>query len=122
MPNLGPNLKLGKLSFSQVKLAEINLAPTSGAVGTQVDGILGDDILEKFTFKLSYSKDLLLVGSLDTLGPLGTAIPLRRNTGAVFDSRHPDFHTRRVRSRHRHEFDERVLENLGGSHSNVETL
>lgn len=75
------NIRFGRSSFNQVKLGEINLASISGAVGTQVDGVLGGDILAKFTFKVSYSRGLLLVGPLDTLGPLGVAVPLRRTTG-----------------------------------------
>lgn len=75
------SLKLGKSSFNRVKLAEINLAPISGAVGTPVDGVLGADILEGFIFKVAYSRGLLLVGTLDTVGPPGKAVPLRRTSG-----------------------------------------
>jgi predicted aspartyl protease len=75
------NFKLGKSTFDRVKLAEINLAPISGALGTSVDGVLGADLLEGFTFKMVYSRGLLLVGKLDTLGPPGTAVPLRRTSG-----------------------------------------
>lgn len=75
------SLKLGKSTFNRVKLAEINLAPISGAVGTPVDGVLGADILEGFTFKVAYSRGLLLVGTLDTLGPPGKAVSLRRTSG-----------------------------------------
>ena len=75
------NLKLGKSTFNRAKLAEIDLTPISGAVGTQVDGVLGADILERFTFKVTYSRGLLLVGPLDSLGRLGRTIPLRRTSG-----------------------------------------
>jgi len=75
------NFKLGKSNLNRVKLAEINLAPISASVGTPVDGVLGADILEKFTFKVNYSRAVLLVGPLDTLEPPGKTIPLRRTSG-----------------------------------------
>jgi Aspartyl protease len=46
-------LTIGSKDFKQVKLAEVTLAPISKALGIAVDGVLGTDILGKFTFKIS---------------------------------------------------------------------
>ena len=75
------SLRIGKSVFSHVKLAEITLAPLSQALGTTVDGVLGNDILQDLTFKLSYSKQQLLVGPLPSLGSLGQSVELRRSDG-----------------------------------------
>lgn len=75
------SLRIGKSIFSHVKLAEITLAPLSQALGTTVDGVLGNDILQGLTFKLSYSNQQLLVGPLPSLGSLGQSVPLRRSDG-----------------------------------------
>ncbi len=74
-------LRIGKSVFRHVKLAEITLAPLSQALGTTVDGVLGNDILQDLTFKLSYSKQQLLVGPLPSLGSLGQSVELRRSDG-----------------------------------------
>ena len=50
------SIRIGKSIFNHAKLAEITLAPLSQALGTTVDGVLGNDILQDLTFKLSYSK------------------------------------------------------------------
>jgi predicted aspartyl protease len=75
------SLKIGNADFHHVELAEINLTPLSEALGAAVDGVLGNDILEQFAFKLSYSRRTLLVGPLARLGTLGKSIRLRRSRG-----------------------------------------
>lgn len=79
-------LTIGNKDFNQVKLAEVSLAPISKALGIVVDGILGTDILEKFTFKISYSKRRLLMGPLTKLGVLGRPTGLRRSGNQFFVS------------------------------------
>ena len=114
------SLNLGKSRFNRVKLAEINLAPISGAVGTAVDRVLGADILERFTFKIAYSRGLLQVGALDTLGPSGKDYSASPNQRAVFDQGNSDVSARRVRSGHRYQFDQRVMEDLGRPQPNLD--
>jgi len=75
------SIRIGKSIFNHAKLAEITLAPLSQALGTTVDGVLGNDILQDLTFKLSYSKQQLLVGPLPSLGSLGQSVELRRSDG-----------------------------------------
>jgi predicted aspartyl protease len=75
------SVRIGSSTFTKVKFTELNLAPIAGAVGAQVDGVLGNDILEKSAFKLNYSKQLLLMGGLNRLGATGSAIPLLRKDG-----------------------------------------
>ncbi|MGA9041090.1 MAG: aspartyl protease family protein [Terriglobales bacterium] len=79
-------LTIGSKKFKQVKLAEVTLAPISRALGIVVDGILGTDILENFTFKISYSKRTLLMGPLTKLGGLGRLTGLRRAGNQFFAS------------------------------------
>ena len=74
-------IRIGSTDFHHVELAEINLMPLSKALGTGVDGVLGNDILEQFTFKLNYSRQTLLVGPLPKLGTLGRSTVLRRFRG-----------------------------------------
>ena len=75
------SLKLGTAVFRDLKLATMNLAPVTSAVGVRVDGVLANDILKRVCFKLSYSSSTLLFGPLDTLGRLGRQIPLHRSSG-----------------------------------------
>jgi hypothetical protein len=79
-------LTIGSKDFKQVKLTEVTLAPISKALGIVVDGILGTDILEKFTFKIGYSKRTLLMGPLAKLGVLGRSTGLRRSGNQFFIS------------------------------------
>lgn len=67
-----------------MNLAEIALAPLSQALGTTVDGVLGNDILQDLTFKLSYSGQHLLIGPLANLGSLGQSTALRRSGHQFF--------------------------------------
>ena len=70
---------IGTLSFNHVKMAEINLAPLSQALGANVDGVLGNDVLQALTLKVSYSRQQIFVGPLQSLGPLGKPETLLRS-------------------------------------------
>jgi hypothetical protein len=72
-------LTIGKQTFNHAPLDEVTLAPVSKALGNPVDGVLGSDILQQLTFKLSYSKNTLLIGPLSKLGTLGKPAPLRHS-------------------------------------------
>ena len=74
-----------------MKLAEITLAPLSQALGTTVDGVLGNDILQNLTFKLSYSKQQLC------------------------------FYAWNVRLRHGYELDESRVENVGACETDLDS-
>jgi len=60
-------------------MAEINLAPLSQALGANVDGVLGNDVLQTLTLKVSYSRQHIFVGPLQNLGPLGKPESLLRS-------------------------------------------
>ncbi len=79
-------LTIGKQAFNHAPLDELTLAPVSKALGSPVDGVLGSDILQQLTFKLSYSKKTMLIGPLLKLGTLGKPIPLRRSENQFFVS------------------------------------
>ncbi len=77
-------ITIGRSDFIHVKLAKIDFAPLSKALGMAVDGVIGTDILEKFTFKLSYSTQILTVGALPKLQALGKPAAVRRSEGQLF--------------------------------------
>jgi predicted aspartyl protease len=75
-----PAFRIGNSTFSNVKFYELNLAPQA-AIGAQVDGVLGNDVLEGLVFRLNYSKQRLFFESLHSLRSRGTVVPLRRSNG-----------------------------------------
>ena len=79
-------IAIGNQKFNRAPLDELTLAPISKALGTAVDGVLGSDILQQFTFKLCYSKKTLLIGPLSKLGTLGNPTPLRHSENEFFVS------------------------------------
>lgn len=79
-------IRIGNQDFNRVELAEVTLAPIAKALGMAVDGVLGNDILEQITFKLSYSGQTMLVGPLLKLGALGRPTALRRSGNQFFIS------------------------------------
>ena len=78
------SMSLGSLAFDHPSLAVVNLDSVSRALGETVDGVLGNDILQEFTFKLNYSKQLLVLGPLHRLGNLGRQVRLRRSGNDFF--------------------------------------
>ncbi|GAC1505011.1 MAG: hypothetical protein NVS1B11_01720 [Terriglobales bacterium] len=74
-----PDLNIGTTKFNHLTVSELDLAPVAKAVGTDVDGILGTDILQQFTFKLNYSNRTLTIGALPNLGTLGVPLILKRS-------------------------------------------
>jgi hypothetical protein len=77
---VGP-VRILNTEFPRVELAKVDLAPLSKALGTAVDGVLGLEILQHITFKLSYSKQTLFIGPLTKLGTSGAPIKLQRSRG-----------------------------------------
>jgi Aspartyl protease/PDZ domain len=78
------NMESGTFHLGARDLAVMDLMPISRAVNGQVDGVLGNDILQDFTFKLNYSKQLIVFGPLDRLGELGKPITMRRSGDQYF--------------------------------------
>jgi hypothetical protein len=56
----------------------------SQALGSAVDGVIGNDILQGLIFKVDYAKQELILGPLPELGEVGAAIRLRRAGGEFF--------------------------------------
>jgi Aspartyl protease/PDZ domain len=79
-------LAIGTHEFNRAPLDELTLAPISKALGTTVDGVLGNDILQQLTFKLCYSTRTLLVGPLLKRGTLGQPLTLRQSENQFFVS------------------------------------
>ena len=77
---VGP-VRILNTDFFRMELTEVNLAPISKALGTTVEGVLGLDVLQDVNFKLNYSEQTLVVGSLAKLGMLGVSIALQRANG-----------------------------------------
>jgi predicted aspartyl protease len=77
---VGP-ITILNVEFARLEFAEINLAPLAQALGTPINGVLGLDVLKATDFKLSYSKQTLVVGPLSKLGKVGTALPLQQYKG-----------------------------------------
>jgi predicted aspartyl protease len=77
---VGP-VRILNTDFPRVELAEVNLAPVSKALGMEVDGVLGIDVLQDVNFKLNYSQHTLIIGPLTKLGTLGAPVTLRRSNG-----------------------------------------
>jgi predicted aspartyl protease len=78
------NIESGTFHLGARDPAVMDLMPISRAVNGEVDGVLGNDILQDFTFKLNYSKQLIVFGPLDRLGELGKPITMRRSGDQYF--------------------------------------
>lgn len=77
-------MSLGTQAFQQQTLAVIGLAPISQGLDVPVEGVLGNDILQRFAFRLNYSKHELAIGPLGAEKRLGQVIPLRRSGNDFF--------------------------------------
>jgi predicted aspartyl protease len=77
-------ITIGSRDFIHVKLAEVDLAPLSKALGRAVDGVIGIDILEKFAFELSYSGQRLTLGAFPEFQVSGNPVEVRRSEGQLF--------------------------------------
>jgi predicted aspartyl protease len=77
-------IELGQLTFDGKALTVLNLGSVSRALGIPVDGVVGNDILQDFTFRLNYSKEELVTGPLSQLGDPGVPVRLRRSGDEFF--------------------------------------
>jgi hypothetical protein len=78
------SLGIGKHIFEHPRLTVVNTEAPSRALGTKVDGILGNDILEELSFKLNYSEQELALAPLPQLGNLAAPVQLRRSGNQFF--------------------------------------
>ena len=77
-------LGIGKQIFEHTLLTVVSTEAPSRALGTRVDGILGNDILGELSFKLNYSKQKLVLAPLPQLGSLTAPVQLRRSGNQFF--------------------------------------
>jgi len=77
-------IEIGGLAFEDKNLTVLNLASVAHALGSAVDGVVGNDILQDFTFTLNYSKEELVAGRLAELGDTGVPLKLRRSGDEFF--------------------------------------
>ena len=79
------NIGIGKLIFDGIGLTVVNLGSVSRALGVAVDGVLGNDVLQGFTFELNYSKqELVVVQPPREIENARVAITLRRSANEFF--------------------------------------
>lgn len=78
------SLVIGKHIFERPLLTVVNTEAPSRALGTRVDGILGNDILGEISFKLNYSEQKLVLAPLPQLGNLTAPVQLRRSGNQFF--------------------------------------
>jgi len=71
------NLDIQSVHIKEMKMLTDDLAPSSGALGVHIDGILGNDILGKFTVTLDYSAGSVTFGPISAIHH-GVPIKLRR--------------------------------------------
>ena len=77
-------IEIGGLTFDGKVLTVLNLGSVARALGNAVDGVVGNDILQDFTFTLSYSKEEIVTGRLAELGDTGVPLKLRRSGDEFF--------------------------------------
>ena len=75
-----PTFRIGNLAFNNLKFYEMNLASLR-TVGAKVDGVLGNDILERMVFRLDYSRQQLVFESSGIPNSAGSVVALRRSKG-----------------------------------------
>jgi predicted aspartyl protease len=77
-------IEIGGLEFDGKVLTVLNLVSVAHALGSAVDGVVGNDILQDFAFTLNYSKEELVTGRLAELGDTGVPLKLRRSGDEFF--------------------------------------
>jgi hypothetical protein len=77
-------IEIGGLAFDHKVLTVLKLASVSHALGTPVDGVVGNDILQDFVFRLNYSREELTTGPMAQLGDPGVPLKLRRSGDEFF--------------------------------------
>lgn len=78
------SLAIGKHIFERPLLTVVSTEAPSRALGTKVDGILGNDILGELSFRLNYSEQELVLAPLPQLGNLDAPVQLRRSGNQFF--------------------------------------
>ena len=80
------SLVIGEHIFERPLLTVVNTEAPSRALGTRVDGILGNDILGEISFKMNYSEQELVLAPLSQLENLTAPVQLRQSGKARLDS------------------------------------
>ena len=78
------SLGIGQHVFEHPLLTVIDTETPTRALGTKVDGILGNDILGELSFRLNYSKREMVLAPLPQLGSLAAPLQLRRSGNQFF--------------------------------------
>jgi predicted aspartyl protease len=71
------NVEIQSVYIKDIKMLTDDLAASSGALGVHMDGVLGNDILGKFTVTLDYSSGSVTFGPISAIHQ-GVPIKLRR--------------------------------------------
>jgi predicted aspartyl protease len=74
---LVPHLDIQSVHGRGLRMMTDDLAATSRALGVHIDGVLGNDVIRKFTIKLDYSIGSVTFGRI-SVAPHGVPIKLRR--------------------------------------------
>ena len=78
------SLGIGNHIFEGPLLTVVSTEAPSRALGTKVDGILGNDVLGQLSFKLNYSEQDLVLAPLPQPGNLAAPVQLRRSGNQFF--------------------------------------
>jgi predicted aspartyl protease len=73
---LVPHLDIQSVHSSGLRMMTDDLAAASGALGVHIDGVLGNDVMRKFTITLDYSAGSVTFGRI-SVAPHGVPIKLR---------------------------------------------
>lgn len=76
-------LRIGEIGLDHEKLVVVSLKPLGQALGHEIDGVLGNDVLQRFPFTLSYSSQILIVNPAKA-EQWGSPIDLRRSGDEYF--------------------------------------
>lgn len=74
---LVPHLDIQSVHSGGLRMMTDDLAATSGALGVHIDGVLGNDVMHKFTITLNYSAGSVTFGRI-SVAPHSVPIKLRR--------------------------------------------
>jgi predicted aspartyl protease len=74
---LVPQLDIQSVHCSGLRMMTDDLAATSRALGVRIDGVVGNDVMRKFTITLDYSAGSVTFGRI-SVAPHGVPIKLRR--------------------------------------------
>jgi predicted aspartyl protease len=74
---LVPDLDIQSVHCSGLRMMTDDLAATARALGVRIDGVVGNDVMRKFTITLDYSAGSVTFGRI-SVAPHGVPIKLRR--------------------------------------------